>query len=106
MEREIKLVYFVDDLIKGMIKLMNSDICTPVNIGNPHEFTILELAEKIKKLINPNLNFIYKSLPEDDPLQRKPDISKAIKNLNWHPEISLDEGINLTIDWFKKEYFK
>jgi len=97
---------FVDDLIKGMIKLMNSDICTPVNIGNPHEFTILELAEKIKKLINPNLNFIYKSLPEDDPLQRKPDISKAIKNLNWHPEISLDEGINLTIDWFKKEYFK
>ena len=96
---------FVDDLIKGMIKLMDSEIYTPVNIGNPHEFTILELAEKIKKLINPNLSFKYKSLPEDDPLQRKPDISKAINNLNWRPEISLDEGINLTIDWFKKEYF-
>ena len=97
---------FVDDLIEGMIKLMNSEISTPVNIGNPHEFTILELADKIKKLINPNLNFIYKSLPEDDPLQRKPDISKAINNLNWRPKISLDEGINITIDWFKKEYFK
>ena len=97
---------FVDDLIKGMIKLMNSDISTPVNIGNPHEFTILELAEKIKKLINPNLNFVYKSLPEDDPLQRKPDISKAINKLNWRPEISLDEGIDITIEWFKREYFK
>ena len=97
---------FVDDLIKGMIKLMDSEIYTPVNVGNPHEFTIIELAEKIKKLINPNLSFIYKALPEDDPLQRKPDITKAINNLNWHPEISLDEGIKLTIDWFKKEYFK
>ena len=97
---------FVDDLIKGMIKLMNSEIYTPVNIGNPHEFTILELAEKIKKIINPNLNFIYKSLPEDDPMQRKPDISKAINNLNWRPEIPLDEGIKITIDWFKKEYFQ
>ncbi len=97
---------FVDDLIKGMIKLMDSEIYTPVNIGNPHEFTIIELAEKIKKLINPNLSFIYKALPEDDPLQRKPDITKAINNLNWHPEISLDEGIKITIDWFKKEYFK
>ena len=97
---------FVDDLIKGMIKLMNSEIYTPVNVGNPHEFTILELAEKIKKIINPNLNFIYKSLPEDDPMQRKPDISKAINNLNWSPEIPLDEGIKITIDWFKKEYFQ
>tara|TARA_Y100000813_G_C24137562_1_gene340716 strand:+ start:433 stop:1392 length:960 start_codon:yes stop_codon:yes gene_type:complete len=97
---------YVDDLIKGMIKLMESDIYTPVNIGNPHEFTIIELADKIKNLINPNLSFIYKSLPEDDPLQRKPDISKAINNLNWRPEILLDEGINLTIDWFKQQYFK
>ena len=85
---------------------MDSNIYTPVNIGNPHEFTIIELARKIKKLINPNLSFIYKSLPEDDPLQRKPDISKAINNLNWRPEISIDEGIEITIDWFKKEYFK
>ena len=97
---------FVDDLIKGMMKLMDSEIYTPINIGNPDEFTIIELARKIKKIINPNLSFIYKSLPEDDPLQRKPDINKAKNNLNWHPEISLDEGINLTIDWFRKQYFK
>ncbi len=96
---------FVDDLINGMIKLMDSDVHTPINIGNPHEFTILELAEKIKKLINPNLDLVFKPLPEDDPLQRKPDINKAINKLDWHPKISLDEGINLTIEWFKKEYF-
>ena len=72
---------------------------------NPEKMVDLGV-QKIKKLINPNLSFIYKALPEDDPLQRKPDITKAINNLNWHPEISLDEGIKLTIDWFKKEYFK
>tara|TARA_Y100000739_G_scaffold224666_1_gene229450 strand:+ start:124 stop:1080 length:957 start_codon:yes stop_codon:yes gene_type:complete len=96
---------FVDDLITGMIKLMDSEVYTPVNIGNPKEFTIIELAEKIKQIINPNLNLIFKPLPEDDPLQRKPDINKAMKNLDWHPKIPLDEGIKLTIDWFKKEYF-
>ena len=96
---------FVDDLITGMIKLMDSEIYTPVNIGNPKEFTIIELAEKIKQMINPNLNLIFKPLPEDDPLQRKPDINKAMKNLDWHPKIPLEEGIKLTIEWFKKEYF-
>ena len=78
---------FVDDLITGMIKLMDSEIYTPVNIGNPKEFTIIELAEKIKQMINPNLNLIFKPLPEDDPLQRKPDINKAMKKLDWHPKI-------------------
>ena len=87
------------------MKLMDSEIYTPVNIGNPEQFTILELAEKIRELINPKLDFIYKPLPEDDPLQRKPDITKAINKLEWHPEISLEEGIKLTINWFKKEYF-
>ena len=95
---------FVDDLIKGMISLMNSDIYTPVNIGNPEQFTILELAKRIKELVNPNLDFIYKPLPEDDPMQRQPDIKKAIQELNWEPNISLEEGIKVTIDWFKKEY--
>ena len=96
---------FVDDLITGMIKLMDSEVYTPVNIGNPKEFTIIELAEKIKQIINPNLNLIFKPLPEDDPLQRKPDINKAMKKLDWHPKIPLEEGIKLTIEWFKKEYF-
>ncbi len=97
---------YVDDLIEGMIRLMNSDLNTPVNIGNPEEFTIIELANKIKKIINPDLNLIFKSLPEDDPVQRKPDITKAKTNLEWHPKINLDTGINYTIDWFRKTYFE
>jgi UDP-glucuronate decarboxylase len=97
---------YVDDLIEGMISLMNSDLNTPVNIGNPEEFTILELANKIKKIINPDLNLIFKSLPEDDPLQRKPDITKAKAHLGWQPKINLNTGINYTIDWFRKTYFE
>ena len=93
---------FVDDLIDGMIKLMNSDLQRPVNIGNPEEFTILELATKIKKLINPDLRFIFKSLPQDDPTQRKPNIEKAKTLLNWEPNIQFEKGINITIEWFKK----
>ena len=96
---------YVDDLIEGMINLMNSDLSTPVNIGNPEQFTILEIAKKIKKIINPNLAIIYKPLPDDDPLQRRPDISKAIENLSWKPTVNFDKGINLTIDWFKENYF-
>ena len=97
---------YVDDLIEGMISLMNSDLNTPVNIGNPEEFTILELANKIRKIINPDLNLIFKSLPEDDPLQRKPDITKAKAHLGWQPKINLNTGINYTIDWFRKTYFE
>lgn len=96
---------YVDDLIEGMINLMNSDLSTPVNIGNPEQFTILEIAKKIRKIINPNLAIIYKPLPDDDPLQRRPDISKAIENLSWKPTVNFDKGINLTIDWFKENYF-
>ena len=96
---------YVDDLIEGMIRLMNSNLVTPTNIGNPEQFTIIELAKKIKQIINPKLELIYRPLPEDDPLQRQPDISKAIENLSWQPKINLENGINLTIDWFKKAYF-
>ena len=96
---------YVDDLIEGMIRLMDSSLNTPVNIGNPEEFTIIELANKIKNIINPKLDIIYQPLPEDDPLKRKPDISKAKENLLWKPTINLDKGIKYTIDWFKKTYF-
>ncbi len=96
---------YVDDLIEGMIRLMDSSLNTPVNIGNPEEFTIKELANKIKNIINPKLDIIYQPLPEDDPLKRKPDISKAKENLLWKPTINLDKGIKYTIDWFKKTYF-
>ena len=92
---------YVDDLIEGMFKLMYTNLDTPVNIGNPENYTILELAEKIRNLINPSLEFVYNPMPEDDPLQRQPNIEKAKKELNWQPKIKLDEGIRLTIDWFK-----
>ena len=95
---------YVDDLINGLIKLMKSKLNTPVNLGNPSEYTIKELAEKIRLIINPDLKFIYKSLPEDDPKRRKPNIDKAIKYLSWKPYISLDEGLKMTIEYFKKFY--
>ena len=97
---------YVDDLIEGMISLMNSNISTPVNIGNPEEFKIIQLANIIKNIINPNLKLIYKPLPEDDPSMRRPDISKARKHLQWQPKINFDKGIHLTIDWFKRTYFR
>ena len=96
---------YVDDLIEGMIKLMDSKLKTPVNIGNPEEYKIIELANKIKNLVDPKLKINFLPLSEDDPLKRKPDISKAINNLQWQPKINLDEGIKYTIHWFKNNYF-
>jgi len=92
---------YQSDLIEGMIKLMNSNYRGPINIGNPCEFRILDLAEKIRAKINPNLRFILETLPQDDPLQRKPNIDLAKKELDWSPKISLEEGLNYTIDWFR-----
>ena len=68
---------------------------------SPENYTILELAMKIRELINPSLEFKFNPMPQDDPLQRQPNIEKAKKELNWQPKINLDEGIKLTIDWFK-----
>ena len=96
---------YVDDLIEGMIKLMDSKLNTPVNIGNPEEYKIIELANKIKNLVDPKLKITFLPLSEDDPLKRKPDISKAKNNLQWQPKINLDEGIKHTIHWFKNNYF-
>ena len=92
---------YVDDLIDGMILLMDSDYQKPLNIGNPNEFSIKELASLIRELINPNLAFDYKELPKDDPRQRKPSIKLAKHLLNWEPKIELQEGLLKTIDWFK-----
>lgn len=94
---------YVDDLIEGFLKLMNSDdqIVGPINLGNPTEFTILDLAELVIKHTKSNSKIIYKDLPSDDPRQRKPDISKANKLLNWHPKVSLEEGLVKTIEYFK-----
>ena len=82
---------------------MYTNLDTPVNIGNPENLTILELAKKIRKLINPSLEFKFNPMPQDDPLKRQPNIEKAKKELNWEPKINLDEGIKKTIECYKKE---
>jgi len=95
---------FVDDLLIGLTRLMNTsdDFTGPVNLGNPEEITILQLAEKIIRLTKSRSKIVFRSMPDDDPLMRKPDISLALKNLdNWHPTIPLDEGLKLTIAYFK-----
>jgi UDP-glucuronate decarboxylase len=94
---------YVDDLLEGMVRLMNSreDFTGPVNIGNPNEFTMLELAEKVISLTGSKSKIIHMPLPADDPTQRQPNISLAKKELGWEPKIMLDEGLVKTIDYFK-----
>ena len=93
---------YVSDLIEGLFSLMNSNYKKPINIGNPGEFTILKLANIIKEKVDSKSEIINKNLPEDDPLQRKPNITLANEILNWHPEIGLNEGLNKTISYFKE----
>ena len=92
---------YVDDLIEGLIKLMNSQESGPINLGNPNETTILDLARLISKKLNIKEKFIFKELPQDDPLQRKPIIKKAQEKLNWDPIVDLNSGIDKTIEYFK-----
>ena len=96
---------YVDDLIDGMIKMMSSakGIYGPTNLGNPIEYKITELAEMIVKLTNSKSKIINKNLPTDDPVRRKPDISKAKKDINWEPNIDVTDGLKKTIDYFKKQ---
>lgn len=96
---------YVDDLVDGLIRMMDTsdDVIGPVNIGNPSEFTILELAQKVIELTNSKSHIEFRELPEDDPMQRKPDITKATELLNgWQPKINLEEGLKTTIEYFKK----
>jgi UDP-glucuronate decarboxylase len=94
---------YVDDLVEGMVRLMASrdGFTGPVNIGNPHEFTILELAKKVIELTGSKSKIVYQDLPSDDPMKRNPDISLAKKELDWSPKIKLDEGLGKTIEFFK-----
>jgi len=94
---------FVSDLIEGIYKLAMSNVNTPVNIGNPSEITVLEFAKKIIELVESNSIIIYKPLPEDDPKIRQPNITKAKEVLNWEPKVTLSEGLETTIKWFKNE---
>jgi UDP-glucuronate decarboxylase len=93
---------YVADLVDGLIKLMEGDEIGPVNMGNPEEYTILELAQNVRDRINADMEIIFKPLPQDDPKQRKPDITKAITRLNWQPVTSLENGLTATIDEFRK----
>ena len=93
---------YVDDLIEGMIRLMNGNHCGPINIGNPNEFTIRQLAELVIAKVNPALQLIEQPLPQDDPLQRQPVIDIALRELDWKPIIPLDQGLDETISYFKE----
>jgi dTDP-glucose 4,6-dehydratase len=95
---------YVDDLIDGIYKLMQSDEHMPINIGNPQELTILEFAERIRKHFDNVPEIIFEALPQDDPKRRCPDISKAKRILKWEPKINLEEGLKRTLAYFKQEF--
>jgi dTDP-glucose 4,6-dehydratase len=94
---------YISDQIEGLVKLMNSNYHFPINIGTTEELTILEFAKKIKKMCDSKSKITFHPLPKDDPKQRKPDIMKAKEILRWEPKVSLDEGLEKTIDFFKKK---
>ncbi|WP_121379523.1 NAD-dependent epimerase/dehydratase family protein, partial [Pseudomonas aeruginosa] len=93
---------YVDDLVEGFLRLMASDgsITGPINLGNPGEFTIRQLAERVLDLVGSSSSLVFKPLPQDDPQQRQPDISQAKAVLGWEPTIMLDEGLSKTITYF------
>lgn len=92
---------YVSDLVDGFIRLMNSSHTGPINLGNPEEYTILELAQTIQQMVNPDVDIRFEPLPQDDPRRRRPDITKARKLLDWQPTVPVSEGLRLTIDDFR-----
>ena len=95
---------YVSDLIEGIFRLMHSNEHEPVNIGNPHEITILEFAERVRALTGAAVPIVFKPLPQDDPKQRCPDISKARRVLGWEPKVNLEEGLRLTLESFRRQF--
>ena len=97
------LLDHVDDLVEGLIRFMNSDaeLTGPVNLGNPGEFTIRELAEKVIAMTDSNSEIVFEALPQDDPTQRQPDISLAKSELGWKPKVALDDGLGPTVEFFR-----
>jgi len=93
---------YVSDLVDGLMRLMNGDYIGPVNLGNPNEMTVHELAVKVKGVIDDKVKIVYKDLPSDDPRRRQPDITKARKYLGWEPQVTLDEGLKKSIAYFTK----
>jgi dTDP-glucose 4,6-dehydratase len=98
---QTRSVCYVDDLVEGILRLLRSDLPGPVNIGNPHELSMLELAERIKELAKSESEISFIERPEDDPTVRQPDITLARTELGWEPQVALDEGLGRTIEWFR-----
>ena len=93
---------YVSDLVEGIYRLMMTDEREPTNIGNPQEITILEFAQRVKQLMGAKVEIVFKDLPQDDPKQRCPDITKAKKLLNWEPKVGLEEGLRMTLEYFRR----
>jgi UDP-glucuronate decarboxylase len=93
---------YVSDLVEGLMRLMNGEYTGPINLGNPEEYTILQLAEAIQKAINPDASIKFEPLPQDDPRRRKPDITRAETWLNWKPTVPLQQGLEMTIQDFRE----
>jgi len=101
--RQTRSFCYVDDLVGGLIRLMNvENFIGPVNLGNPNEFTVLKLAEQVIRLTHSKSKIVYKPLPQDDPTQRQPDITLAKSKLGWKPTVELEEGLKMTIEYFKE----
>ncbi len=93
---------YVDDNVEGIWRLLRSGYQEPVNIGNPHELTIMEFARAVQRLVGTRVDIVQKPLPEDDPKVRRPDISRAKEILGWEPKVAFDEGMRRTIAWFRE----
>jgi len=93
----------VSDLVDGILRLMSSDVTDPVNVGNPHEMTIQQLAETIIALTGSKSRVVHRPLPVDDPKVRQPDIARARTLLGWEPKVSLDQGLAVTLEYFRKK---
>jgi dTDP-glucose 4,6-dehydratase len=98
---QTRSVCYVDDLIEGVVRLLQSNLPGPVNIGNPHEFSVLQLAELIRDLAGSSSSVEFVALPQDDPLVRRPDITVATRDLGWTPQVDVEDGLRRTIDWFR-----
>lgn len=92
---------FVSDLVEGLIRMMEQDYIGPVNLGNPHEMTIAEIAELIVRLTGSSSKLVFRPLPKDDPVKRKPDITLAREKLGWQPKVALEDGLKKTIAYFQ-----
>jgi len=98
---QTRSIIYVDDLVEGIIRLLRSDLAGPVNIGNPHETSVLHIAETIRRLVGSDSEIVFVPRPIDDPSVRQPDISLARRELGWEPGIGFDEGLSRTVEWFR-----